>query len=283
MQRYACLDEWKMVLKKLGIGRGDILYIASDATLLLAEARRCYHVRMPQEREEFLHAFVDVLQKVVGPTGTLLFPVFTWAFCRGKHFDVRVTKGEVGALNNWVLAQRKEFRRTQNPMYSFMVWGGAAKELLALSDIDAWDETSPFAYLHRHGGKMLLLHVSLQRAFTFMHYVERSIKVPYRYLKNFRADYTDENGNTEERSYILYVRDMSIISHENLPDVLLETPGAMRMEKWGNLTVKSIDLPWAYDIVKEDLLQHGGVHCYQFENYQIDWERGATHGDDLGH
>lgn len=283
MQRYDCLEKLKKVLKHLGVERGDMLYIASDATLLLAEARKYYGVKTAQEREAFLHALVNVLQEAVGAAGTLLFPVFTWAFCRGEPFDVRVTKGEVGALNNWVMAHRKEFRRTQNPMYSFMVWGGEAENLLALSDVDAWDETSPFAYLHHHGGRMLLLHVSLQRAFTFMHYVERALKVPYRYLKNFRADYTDENGKTEKRSYILYVRDRSIVSHEKLPDAMLETPGAMLKEKWGNLLVKSIDLPRAYDIIKEDLLQCGGRYCYQFENYQIDWKRGATHGDDFSH
>ncbi len=283
MPRYDYLDEWKAVLRKLGIGRGDMLYIASDATLLLTEARKHCSVRTAQERTEFLHAFVNVLQEVVGSEGTLLFPVFTWTFCKGNAFDIRTTKGEVGALNNWVLGNRKDFRRTQNPMYSFMVWGEAAETLLALDNADAWDETSPFAYLHRHGGKMLLLNVSLQRAFTFMHYVERSIKVPYRYLKNFRASYTDEEGKTEKRSYVLYVRDLSIVSHEKLEDSMLEEPGAMIGEMWGDLSVRRIDLPWAYNIVKDDLLCYGGAQCYQFANYQLDWKRGATHEDDLGH
>lgn len=283
MQRSSFLDEWKSALKSTGIAADDIVYIASDAAYLLAEANRCYGIQTSVERDEFLHGLVDVLQEVVGSGGTLLFPVFTWGFCKGEAFDQRYTKGEVGALNNWILSNRRDFRRTQHPMYSFMVWGERAAELLALDNVDAWDEQSPFAYLHRHGGKMLLVNVSLQRAFTFMHYVERSIKVPYRYLKNFRGSYTDESGHTEERKYILYVRDLAIVLQEKLPDTMLENPGAMLSQRWRGGTLKRIDLSWAYDIVKDDLLNRAGEQCYRFENYRIDWMGGATHEDDLGH
>lgn len=277
------LDSWKAALTDVGVARGDILYVASDAALLLAEARRNYGIKTAQDKDTFLHSVVDILQETVGSEGTLLFPVFTWDFCRGKGFDVRTTKGEVGALNNWILTQRNDFRRTQHPLYSFLVWGKEAEPLLALNNIDAWDERSPFAYLHRHHGKMLLLNVSLQRGFTFMHYVERMLRVPYRYLKNFHGSYTDSGGETQERSYIMYVRDLAVLSHERLPDEMLEEPGVMTAGRWGKLTVKQIDLSRAYDVLADDLLHHGGRQCYHFENYILDWNKGATHEDDLGH
>lgn len=277
-----CFSELKRVLSELGIKKGDIVYVASDATLLLTEARKKYGVKTSKERDMFLNCLVDSLQEIVGTEGTLLFPVFTWAFCRGKGFDVKSTPGEVGALNNWVLAKRLDFRRTQHPLYSFMVWGAEAETFLAMDNVDAWDEKSPFAYLHHNNGKMMLFNVSLQRAFTFMHYVGRSIRVPYRYLKNFRGLYTDADGETIERNYIMYVRDLDIISHEYEPEEMLEKPGAMKVALWGNLTLKCIDLPMAYDIVKDDLMNHGGRQCYHFENYAIDWSKGATHEDDLG-
>lgn len=282
MEYQDCFIKLKDTLATLGIGKGDILYIASDATLLLMEARKKYGVKTGKERDAFLNSFVDALQECVGTEGTLLFPVFTWEFCRGNGFDVRSTPGEVGALNNWVLSKRMDFRRTRHPLYSFMVWGSEAETFLAMDNVDAWDEKSPFAYLHHNNGKMLLLNVSLQRAFTFMHYVGRSIRVPYRYLKNFRGLYTDVNGETTERSYVMYVRDLDIVSQEYEPEEMLEKPGAMRAAVWENLTLKCIDLPMAYDIVKDDLMNHGGKQCYHFENYVIDWLKGATHEDDLG-
>ena len=135
MHRGAFFDEWKSTLQRIGIERGDMVYVASDATYLLAAARKRWGTQEPFDREEFLHSFVDDLQNAVGDAGTLLFPVFTWRFCRGEAFDQRKTTGEVGALNNWVLANRRDFRRTRHPMYSFMVWGRGAEELLALDNV----------------------------------------------------------------------------------------------------------------------------------------------------
>lgn len=276
-------DDLQYALKNIGIGTGDIVYISSDVTYLLTVARKQLGGRGSFDQDVFLHSFVDMLQEVVGSTGTLLFPAFTWSFCKGLPFDQKNTKSEVGALNNWILANRSDFRRTQHPIYSFMVWGEKAEELLSLDNIDAWDEESPFAFLHTHKGKMLLMNVSLQRSFTFMHYVERSIKVPYRYLKSFRGSYTNENGCTGERRYILYVRDLAIDSVENLPDEMLESAGVMQVQTWCGGVVKTIDLSRAYDIVCNDLLHCGGEQCYHFKNYRIDWSRGATHEDDLSH
>lgn len=274
------LTELRSSLALLGIRNGDSIYIASDTTRMLVEMKRRYGIKNAKEREGFLSGLVEELQRAVGTEGNLLFPVFSWDFCRGKSFDRRLSLGEVGALNNWVLKNRRDFLRTRHPMYSFLVWGKDAEILANLDNLDAWGEDSPFAWLHRKG-KMLLLDVSLQRGFTFMHYVEESVRVPYRYFKNFRGLYTELDGTTTERSYVLYVRDLDIISHEYLPDSFLEEAGAMKVQPCGDIVLKIIDLAKAYDVVSEDLRQHNGSHCYRFDNYTIDWDKGATHADDL--
>lgn len=276
------LSGLRKCLLRLGVEKGDSLYIASDAARLIVEVKRQYGMRTGQQRNEFLSMLVDTLQNLVGAEGTVLFPTFSWDFCRGKGFDRRSSLGEVGALNNWILQNRKDFKRTQHPLYSFLVWGKEAEALADFDNSDAWGTDSPFGWMHRQGGKMLLLDVSLQRGFTFMHYVEESVRVPYRYFKNFRGSYTDLDGMTTERSYVMYVRDLSIISQEYLPDSFLENAGVMRGRSCGNLTMKVIDLAKAYEVVANDLRNHNGEHCYRFEDYAIDWNRGATHEDDLG-
>lgn len=275
-------DDLRACLSNLGVENGDALYVASDSARLMVEIKKKYGGSNVEQRNKFLSILIDALQKTVSPEGNLLFPVFSWAFCKGKRFDRRASLGEVGALNNWVLQNRTEFQRTRHPLYSFMVWGEHANTLVASDYADAWGENSTFAWLHRNGGKMLLLDVSLQRAFTFMHYVEESVRVPYRYFKNFRGSYTDLDGTTSERSYTMYVRDLSISSQEYLPDSFLEENGAMQGQPYGNIMLKVIDLAKAYEAVSKDLRQRNGNHCYRFEDYVIDWSRGATHEDDLG-
>ena len=269
-------------MKQAGIGKGDMLYIASDASLLLLEARKKCGVKTVEQRNTFLHYFIDVLQEAVGTQGTLMFPVFTWAFCHGEGFDARRTLGEVGALNNWILEYRKDFCRTKHPLYSFMVWGKEANTLLSMENKCAWGENSPFSYLYHNNGKMLLLNVTLQRGFTFMHYVEESVHVPYRYYKNFRGTYKDLNGIETERSYIMYVRDLAISSKGYAPDSMLEDKGIVKIAKWGDLTMKGFSLVEAFSIVEDDLRNNAGRMCYKFANYELEWGKGATHADDLG-
>lgn len=128
---------------------------------------------------------------------------------------------------------------------------------------------------------MLLFDVSLQRGFTFMHYVEESVRVPYRYLKAFRGMYTDADGHTDERSYTMYVRDLAIQSQEYLRDAFLEEHAVLHSASWRNLTLGIINLAIAYPLYHDDLLLYGGQECYRFTGYIIDWTRPPTHDDDL--
>lgn len=276
------LIELQNKLSCLGVREGDMLYVASDVSVMLSRLAKEGLLSDRMMREEFFHRLVTCFQNVVGKSGTLLFPVFSWRFCRGEEFHIKTTLGEVGAWNNWILQNRGDFVRTQHPIYSFMVWGKEAANLARMANIDAWGEDSPFAYLHREKGKMLLFNVSLQRAFTFMHYVENCLKVPYRYNKEFRGTYIDAEGKASTRAYRMYVRDMSIQSQEYVPDSFLEEPGAMWNVEWNGLSLKLIDLKHAYIVFQDDLLNHGGEHCYIFKNYAIDWSKGATHADDIG-
>lgn len=268
-------------LREAGVEKGDMIYVASDVTGFLDDARRNLGVRTPAERNAYLSAFVDALQSLVTEEGTLLFPAFTWAFCKGQPFDVRRTRCQVGALNNWILGHRQDFRRTQHPIYSFLVWGRRAADLLALQNRDAFGSDSPFAYLHRHRGKMLLFDVSLQRGFTFMHYVEESVRAPYRYFKAFRGRYTDAGGKTDERIYTMYVRDIDIVSQEYLRDEFLEEQAVLQRTSWHDMSFGVINLAAAYSLYHDDLLLHGGRECYRFTEYTIDWTKPPTHEDDF--
>lgn len=272
-------SSWQQAIKDLGIKAGDTVYVASDITLPLRDAYK-EGVRTKADRDNYLHELINMLQKAVGNEGTLLFPVFTWAFCRGKGFDAKTTLGEVGSLNNWILQNRTDFIRTRHPIYSFMVWGRAADLLAALDNISGWGNNSPFAYLHYNGGKMLYINVSLQRSLTFMHYVEEAVKVPYRYTKAFRGSYTDSRGKTTEKIYTMYVRDLAIQSAEYMPDEFLLHSGIMQEKFVQDISLKSLDLNAAYEPLKEDLLKNGAANFYKFTDYKLDWEV-RTHEDDF--
>lgn len=275
------IEAIRKALHSLDIKNGDILYVASDITLLMNDARKKLGIKTKEERNEFLNQLMDCFQTLVGDYGTLLFPVFTWDFCRHKAFDILNDKGETGALGNWILDNRKDFKRTQHPLYSFMVWGRYSEQLLSMNNKSSWGQDSPFYFLHHNQAKLLLFNVSLQRGFTFMHYVEQSIHVPYRYMKDFFGTYIDENGNKSPRVYSMYVRDLDIESKEYLPDKFLDDTGITKKAKIDTMNFKIVDLAKSYEIVADDLRNNKAGNCYIFYNYDLDWEKGATHDDQI--
>ncbi len=267
-------EYWKQfhdTLDELGIGKGDILYVGSDIAAVIVQASRELEFRSKQEQTEYLNTLIDEIQKHVTESGTLLFPVYSWEICRGGDFDYYKTQGEVGSLNNFILNNRKDFVRTRHAIYSFMVWGRDAKMLYEMNNQEAWGKASPFYYIHQNGGKEFDINVSAFRSMTFKHYVEMSVKVPYRYPKYFICNYTDENGVTEERTYSMYVRDLAVKMKSSQDNPFFLEKGVAKTVDFQGCPFNVIDLKGAYEVLKDDLLNNGGQNVYHFENYSIDW------------
>lgn len=258
-------------LREADIHEGDVVYVGSDIAGVIMGAIKELELRGKAEQNAFLDGIIDTLKTSVGEEGTLLFPVYSWDFCRGKGFDYYKTKGEVGAFNNYILENRKDFIRTKHPLYSFMVWGKDAAKLAAMDYQEAWGEASIFVYMHENKAKELDLNVDALRSMTFKHYVEQSVKVPYRYPKFFLGKYTDENGVTEMRSYSMYVRDLSVEMKSTQTTEFFNNAGVGKTVAFRGWNINVVYLDQAYDVIKDCLVNHNGENIYSFENYKIDW------------
>lgn len=267
---------FRTVLNELGVNKGDILYVSSDIKTVLFNLAMEFNIKTKKERNTALDALVDELQDIVGVEGTLLFPVFSWDWCRGKGFDILNTKGEVGTFSNWVLENRKDFVRTKHPMYSFMVWGKDAEYLKNLDNQDAWSHSSPFYYLQTHKAKQLLFNIEAFQGLTFGHYIEQEVGVPYRHPKYFFGEYTDDNGIAERRMYSMYVRDMDLEAGCGIHnDWLIENDVACRNEWEGNL-LTVVDLEKAYPLIRNDMLYNNGKNTLTFAEGGLDWNQEQT-------
>ncbi len=274
MERY--LESLEKAVESVGINSGDVIYIASDITHILRE----FDMRPRRDadyRNSLLNRIIDVFIERIGEKGTLMFPAFTWVFCKGKGYDIRRTRCDVGAFNNWVLENRKDFVRTRHPMYSFLTYGKDSDFLVSLDNQSAWGQDSPFKYLYDKHAKLVLFDVPLQRAFTFVHYVEQCIEVPYRYHKFFLGKYIDEKDNVLQRCYSQYVLDLKLDIQEYMPDSFLDDEGVTISGQTQFHAIKSVDLYNAFDVVKNDFYNNKGMNCYKFNNYILDWESGRTH------
>lgn len=197
------MERYKTFLKEQDWFReGDCVYVSSDL-LELSKLFRENGERLDPD------GLIELLRDLTGEKGTLIFPTYNWDFCKGIAFDYRKTISRTGALSRAAL-KRDDFKRTRHPIYSWCVAGEGQEELVANRSADSFGPDSVFSYLKRVDAKCLSLGLPALSGQTYIHYVEQCVGVPYRYRKEFTADYTDAEGRTEKYTCSMYVRDLQM-------------------------------------------------------------------------
>ena len=241
-----------------GINRGDSVWVASDVKTLL-------YTCMENDDDTDLNVLIDAIQDIITPQGTLLIPTFNWDFCKGKAFDIKKTPCKTGSLGKIAL-KREDFIRTKHPIYSFAVWGKDAGLLADMENLSSFGGNSPFSYCREKNAKNVFIDVAPQHSFTFVHYVEQMKGVDYRYLKNFTADYTDENGVTTRRAYSMNVRclDRDIFLTIYPFEEKFQEIGAAWHYNINGIEMETIEMGRVYDIIADDVLYHDSSRICTF-------------------
>ena len=230
------------------LNKGDNVFVTSDVKALLYDC-------IQQEDETDIQIIIDGIIDIIGPKGTLVFPTFNWAFCKGEPYDHYKTPCKTGSLGKEAL-KRDDFKRTKHPIYSFAVWGKGQEEMCATCNHSSFGIDSPFTYMLEHNFRNLFIDKDLQHSFVFVHYVEETVgPVPYRYLKDFTADYTDEKGRIRRATYSMNVRDLDLdvenVIYAYEPEFIEK--GVMQRFFINDLEYKIIELKGAFPIIAEDV------------------------------
>ena len=250
---------YTQIASQLNINTGDIVMVSSDIKRLILSTL--------ENGETFdIDCFIDSLVEKVGTEGTLLFPTYNWDFCKGKPFDYKKTKPyKVGSLGKAAL-KRNDFRRTAHALYSFAVFGKDQDYLCAMNNTDSFGTDSPFKYLHKDA-KALQIDVPLSQCFTFAHYVEQQVGVPYRFIKTFTAPYIDAVGHREIRSYSMYVRYLDA----NVKTILapieddLARSGKIQYQVINEITYSTLMFSDFYKVAEDDIIHNGAEKLASYD------------------
>ena len=221
---------------KWGLNEGDVVFISSDVTDLFATCLK------NGEKFDF-NVFIDEILKVVGETGTVIFPTYNWDFCHNVAFNYKKTRSKTGCLGDIAL-KRDDFKRTRHPIYSFAVAGKDQDLLCNMNNKTSFGADSPFAYFEKVRAKNVIIDVPYNSCYTFIHYVEQKVGTAYRYEKTFTSEYIDEDGNSTIKSYSMYVRDldMKVVNDMTEMGVIFEENGISK-----KLVINGIDF-WVVDM-----------------------------------
>jgi len=227
-----------------GVQAGDVLLLHSN---IKNTFRRYLKKGIRLTPYEILESFLGA----VGPSGTLLLPLFNFDCTKDIAFDIRNTPSQMGALTEAGRSHPLAVR-TGHPIYSFAAIGAAAEEFRGINNFSGYGSDSPFSLLREMNGRIAVLDLPDQNSMTFYHYVEEAHNVDYRYHKTFTIDYTDESGTSDLKTYGLFVRNIEkgVLTHVDPAGELMWENGLYSGYRPGEgCGLRTIDANQMYDFV----------------------------------
>lgn len=190
------IDQAVSAFYKAGIKANDVVY--SHVGLL--------QLGFPLEMRDGLSAF-DVIyraiREVIGAAGTFLTPTYTYSFCDGEYYDPDLSESKIGAFGNYFRKQENVVR-SLDPIFSVAGSGPLARQILENLPNESFGSDCVYARLEQVDAIQCNIGVDLFFS-TSVHYIENSLKVPYRFNKLFWGQLT-RDGRPQYVPWIYYVR-----------------------------------------------------------------------------
>lgn len=155
----------------LDLQKNDTVFISSDLNQLAKYGRQ-------NGQSLNVNKVIENLQSIL-TNGSIVVPAYTDNVLPGGSFDPKKSKPTTGAFSNKVM-RRKDFIRSNDPMHSVFAWGEIQSEVKALKNESTFGKDSIFGLLRKKNCKFIFLDISIQNCFTYVHYVEELLRVPYR-------------------------------------------------------------------------------------------------------
>lgn len=176
--------------------------------------------------------FVYVVKELSNRGWTVILPSFTFSFTSTKSFSLETNKSETGILADWVYETLPDAIRTDHPIYSFVLIGRGAAEILNCKNMTTFGDSSPFALFEKKNAQICLLGADWSDCTQFHRYEELA-DVPYRFFKNFEG-VRSCNGKETPIKAKMFVRDHNLAAKNNF------SPLAKKLAKENK--IKSIQL-----------------------------------------
>lgn len=185
---------FKNSLQKININQNDLIMIYTDLSSFSKGSwgEKC-------------KLFYKYLDKYFGKNGTILVPAFTYSFCKNQYFDNLKSKSEVGIFDEYFRNQVK-VKRSYHPIFSFSLFGKIKDTFLENNSNSATGNGSIFEKFFSMDGKILFFGSRFINSCTFLHFIEQSNRIHYRYSKIFRGNIKINNKIYKDKDFEFFVR-----------------------------------------------------------------------------
>jgi aminoglycoside 3-N-acetyltransferase len=232
---------------------------AADCQVLYMHTGMTFGMPSPDlSRQAILECLHELVLRLQIPSVCL--PSFTFSFCNGEDFDVQRSRCRMGAFNEYIRRQPGTMRSGDPLMSTLLV--GKDLDLVTRLGKNSVGEGSTFHKLHLRGRdvRFLFFGTTASECFTYTHYAEERLGVPYRYRRAFRGKISDR-GHTWEDEYQLYVRYYGVVpATDRKLEQTLYAQGQLRRVACGDGFISCVSEPDAYATICDQL--RADIHAY---------------------
>lgn len=182
-------------LKQAGLKKGSTVFSHSNLAFFGA-FENCQNLN--SLAEIFFNSIIDI----IGNEGNLVCPLFTYSFGSDKFekvFDINENVPGMCPIGNFLL-ERGEGIRSPDPMLSVLCYGKDQNWLAQISDNICFGSNSIWRKLYDFDA--IICNFNFDSGSTFIHWVERELKVSYRY--DFELSGTIKTSNARNKKTVIY-------------------------------------------------------------------------------
>jgi len=236
---------------------GDELIIASDLTKLAFLARR-------KEGDFSIPLFMQAFKTKLGNSSTLLVPAYNHDLKDGDRYNPGKTLPVTGSLASGLLND-PSFKRTANPLHSFLVWGKNSAFYTSLNNTSSFGGNSPFAFFGEHKAIMLCIATGVADALTYVHYFEEKYRVPYRTYRKLKIHVQSDIPGTDVREYLLYAKKKGWTMNLPALEQKFRQEGLITETLINNIRFQMVDINRASRIIESDIKENRAGSIARFD------------------
>ena len=246
-------------LRSVGAHDCDVLFIHSD--VMFGNPAPGFKRRV----------YLETLWQIIGGLGVkhVIVPTFTYSFCNHEDYDVQKSRTSMGAFSEYVRKLGGRYR-TLDPLLSVSVPYELKDAFLAIGENSLGNGCALDVLHHMDGVKFLFLGASLADCFTYVHYVEKMMDVPYRFDMRFEG--TCIGYDREPYSRVQYIHTqcggVKLPSRYDYFEESLLTKSLLQKERLGNKYVACLSEVDAYREIVSNIKRNPSY--YLEEEYSDD-------------
>jgi aminoglycoside 3-N-acetyltransferase len=258
-------------LLQVGAADCETLFIHSD--IMFGTPARGFR------RTELLEALYQVIVSLNVPN--VIIPAFTYSFCNHEDYDVLNSKTSMGSFNEYY--RKKEYRyRTHDPLLSLSVPEKLRPLFESVSEHSLGVGSGLDIVHHMKDVKFLFLGADVGNCFTYVHYVEKILDVPYRFDMPFEGNIIDENGNVSQKTQYIHTQCAGVQLPERYDyfEKDLLTKGKLQQCQYGDKFISCISEKDAYEEIVHNIEKNKFYYLakpYRDEDlihqYTYDWAK----------